>query len=52
MQWVITIGPMGIVVGHCVRPSRVTFLLWLFKDFSYQPEIWWDDAQYHVADRH
>ena len=20
------------------------------KDFSYQPEIWWDDAQYDIAD--
>ena len=22
----------------------------LFKDFSYLPEIWWDDAQYHETD--
>ena len=22
----------------------------LFKDFSYQHKIWWDDAQYHEAD--
>ena len=45
----------GIVVGHCVRPSvcpsRTTLPLELFKDFSYQPEIWWDDEQYHGADR-
>ena len=24
----------------------------LFKDFKYQPEIWWDDAQHHKADRY
>ena len=49
----------GIVVGHCVmsgvRPSVclswTTLPLLLFKDFSYQPEIWWDDAQYHEANR-
>ena len=25
--------------------------IWLLKDLSYGPEIWWDDAQYHEADR-
>ena len=54
--------PMGIVIGHWVLlsshlsvrlsvcPSWTMFPLWLFKDFSYQPQIWWDDAQYHGAD--
>ena len=49
----------GIVVGHCVRPSvcpsvhpEMTLPLQLFKDFSYQPKIWWDDAQYRGADHY
>ena len=29
-----------------------TLLLILFKDFSYRPEIWWEDAQYHEAPRY
>ena len=29
-------------------PSLITILT--FQDFSYWPEIWWDDAQYHEAD--
>ena len=24
----------------------------LFEDFSYRPEIWWDDVQYDEADRY
>ena len=58
------IGPTGIAVGHCVRPSvrlsvcssvrpeRYPRSNVLFKDFSYQPQIWWNDAQYHGADRY
>ena len=30
----------------------VTLPLILFKDFSYWPEIWWEDAQYHEAPRY
>ena len=26
--------------------------LLLFKDLSYQPEIWWSDVLYHEADQH
>ena len=33
-----------------VFPSRTTLPLLFFKDSSYQPEIWWDDAQYHETD--
>ena len=29
-----------------------TLPLKLFKDFCYWPEIWWDRAQYHGADRY
>ena len=35
-----------------VCPSRTTFALQLFTDFSYQLEIWWYDSQYHGADRY
>ena len=31
--------------------SRTTLSLWLFKDFNYQPKIWWDGAQYPETDR-
>ena len=33
-----------------VRPSRTMLPLLLFKYFIYQPEIWWDDVQYHGGD--
>ena len=51
----------NIVVGRCssrlavcpsICPSRTSFPLYRFKDFSYQPKICWDDAQYHGADRY
>ena len=35
-----------------VSPSWMTLPLKLFKDFSYQPEMWWGDAQYHEANRY
>ena len=35
-----------------VRLSRTTFSHLLFKNFSYQHEIWWDDTQYHRAERY
>ena len=42
----------GIVVGHCVRPSVGLAVRLsvpndgtaLYKNFSYQPKIWWDDT--------
>ena len=30
----------------------MTLLLQLFKDFSYQPKISWNDAQYNEADHY
>ena len=51
----------GIAVVPCIRlsvrpsvclficPSRNTLTLQLIEDFSYWPEIWWDDAQYNEA---
>ena len=48
--------PRNFEIFHCMvgRPFDqvwgTTLPLYLFKDFSYRPEIWWDDAQYDEAD--
>ena len=53
-QWILSLFQVyaypSVPLSAC--PSQMTLLLWLFKDFRYQPETWWDDAQYHEQTSH
>ena len=44
--------PLSIHPDGCLSIPTMVLLLWLFKDFRYEPWIWRNDAQYHEADRY
>ena len=49
---ILPLKPLNVGVdGPSVHPER-RYCYWLFKDFTYRPEIWEDGAQFHEADHY